>query len=105
MQTRHLTASALTLAAALITGSTATVAHAEEITYYFGAAQKHTNIAFVSKTAVEEIVGSTTSASGWVKVDWDAGIATKGLRLSGLPTRRRRITIANTDSNRQISAK
>ena len=75
---RHITTAGLALLAA---ASLAAEAHAEEQTYWFGAAAKHTNISFVSKTDVEEILGSTNAISGSATVDWDAGTVALDLRV------------------------
>ena len=60
MTHRFTTAGLAILAAAGFTAQ----ARADEQTYWFGAAAKHTNISFVSKTDVEEILGSTNAISG-----------------------------------------
>jgi polyisoprenoid-binding protein YceI len=83
----------LTVAAAAALAGTAT---ADETEYYFGAAQKHTNISFVSKTALEEIVGSSNSVAGSAKVDWEAGTAK--LQLS-VPVGSLRTGIAKRDEH------
>lgn len=84
---------ALTLAAlAILTGSAA----ADETEYYFGAAQKHTNIAFVSKTALEEIVGSSNAIAGSATVDWAAGTGTLALSV---PVASLRTGIAQRDEH------
>ncbi|MHC5021847.1 MAG: YceI family protein, partial [Planctomycetota bacterium] len=61
----------------LIAWAFAAPAAADETTteYYFGAAPKHTNLSFVSKTAVEEIVGSSNAIRGSAVVNWEAGTA------------------------------
>jgi len=76
---RAFAATALTTLA--LAGLTAGTAAADEVEYYFGAAQKHTNITFVSKTALEEIVGSTNQISGSARVDWDGGTAKLALSV------------------------